>query len=374
MLVETDASQEKVNELKAKAQDVDALNSNEDGRSWRQSIITDNLRNVTFKRKRRKIDDFVNSSVHRNVDCSVSLKIHKQRSAPALLGAYLNIDENTTKKDSAVSKTVCGGDEGIEEDVTVDDVVAEVISGRKLNDRLRRLFQSMDLDRDGLLREDEFIPGVMKLNPELTKDEALILFHQTDTDASGSVEYSEFASFIQNTGFGSQFKMPASHRDHRGIIQIEGSKEKYFGETMRKCYAGKEKTGMDFVGARSQHLVQELYETRIASMQRFVSMCVMFHHMGKRVERFFHKISFGHWGYRMDRTHSIMRIATTASPVSGADVRQRMTHLRLLKKVQHSVNLISMAYLAYKSRKETQRVKERLVVMQLEYKVDVQHA
>ena len=29
----------------------------------------------------------------------------------------------------------------------------------------------------------------------------------------------------------------------------------------------------------------------------------------------------------MDRTHSIMRIATTASPVSGADVRERMEEL-----------------------------------------------
>jgi hypothetical protein len=107
---------------------------------------------------------------------------------------------------------------------------------------------------------------------------------------------------------------------------------------------------------RSQHLCQELYETRIASMQRFVAMVVMFHHIGKRVQDFFSTISFGLWGYRMDRTHSIMRIATTASPVSGADVRQRMAHLRLLKKVQNSVEVISRAYLAYKKSKEEKRV------------------
>jgi CRISPR/Cas system-associated endonuclease Cas3-HD len=115
---------------------------------------------------------------------------------------------------------------------------------------------------------------------------------------------------------------------------------------------------MDFALARSQHLCQELYETRIASMQRFVAMVVMFHHMGKRVQDFFSTISFGLWGYRMDRTHSIMRIATTASPVSGADVRQRMAHLRLLKKVQNSVEVISRAFLTYKKRKEETRVNE----------------
>ena len=87
------------------------------------------------------------------------------------------------------------------------------------------------------------------------------------------------------------------------------------------------------------------------------AMTVMFHQMGKRVQDFFAKISFGLLGYRMDRTHSIMRIATTASPISGSDVRQRMHHLQLLKKVNHSINVISNAYLAYKNRKESDRVK-----------------
>merc|ERR1712226_1110993 len=86
---------------------------------------------------------------------------------------------------------------------------------------------------------------------------------------------------------------------------------------------------MDFMLARKQHLAQELYESRIASLQRFVAMTVMFHQMGSRVQNFFARISFGLLGYRMDRTHSIMRIATTASPVSGAEVRDRMCHLAM---------------------------------------------
>ena len=115
---------------------------------------------------------------------------------------------------------------------------------------------------------------------------------------------------------------------------------------------------MDFQLARSKHFCQELYETRIASLQRFVAMTVMFHQMGKRVQEFFPKISFGLLGYRMDRTHSIMRIATTASPISGSDVRQQMRRLMLLEKVQRSLHVISVAYLRYKSKKEIKRVRQ----------------
>jgi len=88
----------------------------------------------------------------------------------------------------------------------------------------------------------------------------------------------------------------------------------------------------------------ELYEGRIASMQRFVAMTVMFHEMGMRVQNFFPRISFGYLGYRMDRTHSIMRIATTASPVSGSDVRESIESLRLKHIIQKAVNTISSVY------------------------------
>ena len=73
--------------------------------------------------------------------------------------------------------------------------------------------------------------------------------------------------------------------------------------------------------------------------------------MGARVQQFFPKISFGMWGYRMDRTHSIMRIATTASPVSGADVRDRMVELHLRFKIQKAVNLVARRFLVWKDEK-----------------------
>jgi len=143
-------------------------------------------------------------------------------------------------------------------------------------------------------------------------------------------------------------KLSVTNRDDRGLLQVKPSEERYFGEILRKS-APKEIGA--FVMSQSQHLSMELYESRVASMQRFVAMTVMFHQMGKRVESFFPKISFGLLGYRMDRTHSIMRIATTASPVSGADVRHRMLELHLRFKIQKAVDIVEHRYREWKAKK-----------------------
>ena len=49
--------------------------------------------------------------------------------------------------------------------------------------------------------------------------------------------------------------------------------------------------------------------------------------MAKSVQDFWPRVSFGYLGYDMSRSQSIMRIATTASPVSGSDVREKMIEL-----------------------------------------------
>jgi hypothetical protein len=149
-----------------------------------------------------------------------------------------------------------------------------------------------------------------------------------------------------------------SIRDEQGVIQVRASNESYFGEhAMQGVEKSQFAQNPALTGAtKTQDFAQELYESRIASMQRFVAMTVMFHEMGRRVEGFFRKMSFGLLGYRYDRTHSIMRIATTASPVSGADVRERMRVLQMLKKIHHSVHVISIAYIRYRKEKESRRL------------------
>lgn len=314
LLVETDANEEKANRERGFMTDDESVISQH--RLGLSSIC----KNLCSCFRRSSYDGPLSMSIHQMMDCSVSLKIHKQRNSHALVGAYLDIN-NQHKSSSFTNSTSNfesddpGNDEG-DSSYSVDKVVSDAIRDRKSSDRLHILFKEFDEDRDGILSETEFVKGITSLDSQVTEEEARVMFYGADKSQSGLVDYNEFVSFLKRMGYDQQVRIPPSNRDNRGLIQIEASRERYFGETLRKYNAGKNKVqDMDFVLAQSQHLVQELYETRIASMQRFVTMCVLFHHISKRVERFFAKISFGWLAYRMDRTHSIVRIATTASPI-----------------------------------------------------------
>ncbi len=70
-------------------------------------------------------------------------------------------------------------------------------------------------------------------------------------------------------------------RDSKGLVQIGPSRERFFGESLVERKGGKNYSMTISYGAlKSQHFSQELYESRIASLQRFVAMTVMFHQVG----------------------------------------------------------------------------------------------
>jgi len=332
MLVETDVREEKEAAESSKHSGSDSLDR------------TDRPFNPrTMFPKRRRIIDSFDSFNH--LDSSIKPRVHRRRSAAALIGAYMNFEEASDRKRASTE---------LQQDVdllTVENVVHEAIEEKKWSDHARKLFTALDLDGNGFLSFEEFMESSYRLNSILSHGELRAVFNLVDGDGSGHLDYDEFLEMLEISDLQMGIKLPPSNRNEKGLIQIEPSREKYFGETLRKFNTGKSKNDVDFMLVRSQHFSEELYETRIASLQRFVAMTVVFHQMGKRVQEFFSCISFGMLGYRMDRTHSIMRIATTASPISGADVRQRMRHLQLLKKVQRSVHIIATAYLSYKKRK-----------------------
>ena len=106
--------------------------------------------------------------------------------------------------------------------------------------------------------------------------------------------------------------------------------------------------GADFVGASSvfggscaalstaellarQRTLELLYESRFASLQRFIGFTVALHAMGKAVQDFWPRVSLGLLKYDMSRSQSMMRIASTASPVSGMEVRERAQQLRCIR-------------------------------------------
>ena len=99
--------------------------------------------------------------------------------------------------------------------------------------------------------------------------------------------------------------------------------ERFYGEHLRRAFPHASEAERMF----TQQLSMKLYESRVGSLARLVAFMVVSHEMGRTVQGFWTRVSGGVLGYDMSRTHSIMRIATTASPVSGAAVRSRILHL-----------------------------------------------
>ena len=130
-----------------------------------------------------------------------------------------------------------------------------------------------------------------------------------------------------------------SQRQEEAFRRITPLSEPFIGAWMAASTKFK-KLSADQLMER-QRQVQTLYETRFASMQRLVAFFVLFHEMGKRVQDFWPAWTMGYLGYRIDRTHSIMRIATTASPVSGAEVRDRINYLSLRTELEKALAVIN---------------------------------
>jgi len=290
------------------------------------------LSSVLIKRRSSQ----VTSSDDNNLSSS-SLVTH--RSSAALIGAYANMEKEAKSKASKV---------GDHDKFNIDGIIEEMIKERAGVDKYRKIFEEIDVDGSGELDFDEFVDAYKRINPDVSLSQLEQMFKEADLDGGGTLDFDEFVQMAKMPQVEVLGKLSVQNRDDRGLAQVMPSEERYFGEELRKT--APKGTGA-FLMSQSQHLVMELYESRIASMQRFVAMTVMFHQMGSRVQQFFPNISCGYLGYRMDRTHSIMRIATTASPVSGADVRDRMVELLLRHKIQKAVTLFSRKYIQWRNAK-----------------------
>jgi hypothetical protein len=182
-----------------------------------------------------------------------------------------------------------------------------------------------------------------------SKDTLLQIFHCSystvrlvDVDGNGELDFAEFQACVMLDGAEIIRKLhhAATNRDDKGLLQVLPSNEEYFGAIMHQAA----KPGITpFAQARSQHFSMELYESRIASLERFAAFCVIFHQMGKKVQDFFPRYSCGVLGYEMNRTQSIVRIATTASPVSGDAVRDQMELMRVKAGIENAVHVIANA-------------------------------
>ena len=211
----------------------------------------------------------------------------------------------------------------------------EARKAAKRREELRAVFGEIDADGNGTVDLDEFIHAFRTLvgDGSVSDDDLGVIFEGADVDDSGQLDFEEFVKVcemdvMQRIRASSTKKQIVSAR-----ASVEPSEERFFGANVVGSMArsGGGDIADQYTVAESQALSMNLYETRVASMQRAVAMYVMFHEMGKRCAQFWPNWSLGALRYRMDRTHSIMRIATTASPVSGSEVRSQMHQLALLK-------------------------------------------
>ena len=231
---------------------------------------------------------------------------------------------------------------------TVQTVLADMMKEKAGVAKVRKLFDEIDTDGSGTIDVDEFIIAMKRSDPSLTEDDCRKIFQEADVDHSGEFSFEEFLALARTPRADLMNTLQQRDRNKAGLSAVQSSHERYFGEEFRRNAPSSVEI---FQLSKSQHYAMELYEARIASLQRYVAFCVLFHQLGKRVQDFFPKISFGLLGYRMDRTHSIMRIATTASPVSGADVRERMEIMRIKHTINNAVATISRAWSNYLDRK-----------------------
>ena len=308
------------------------MKSSSTGKAMRRSSSTGSFSSM-FKDKATK-DEMINIS-----DSSFS--------SHALLGQYSNMQKGNGGGSDGMGLTRMSGQAHVDTH-TVQTVLADMMKEKAGIAKIRKLFDAIDTEGSGTIDIEQFTVAMMESDPSLTEDDCRKIFEEADVDHSGGCSFEEFLALAKTPEADLMNTLQKRDRNRAGLSVIQPNEESYFGEEFRKNAPSSVKT---FQLAKSQHYAMELYEARIASLQRYVAFCVLFHQLGKRVQDFFPKISFGLLGYRMDRTHSIMRIATTASPVSGADVRERMEVMRIKHTINNAVATISRAWSNYLDRK-----------------------
>jgi len=219
--------------------------------SFRKSSTSDPLNTSNRKSMLRK-----SSSGPPQDDLNVS----KHRSSGSLLGAYSNMEKAAKAK---------AGKQGVHDVHRLDGVIEDMIKERKGVDKFVEIFNAIDADGNGSLDMEEFTEAYRKIQPDISMVQLQAMFEEADIDGNGTLDLEEFVELCKMPQVDVLGKLSVSNRDDRGLVQVMPSTERYFGEELRKT--APKGTGA-FLMSQSQHLVMELYESRVASVQRFVAM------------------------------------------------------------------------------------------------------
>ena len=220
------------------------------------------------------------------------------RSAAALQGAYHNLSKEAHKGQSnRQSGSV------VVEAKTQDpyeEILKQAINERKRTTNMRSVFNKMDVEGKGKISAEQFIEKYYLVDSTLSRDmvhkiflEAGKVLHplvfdfvflivsitqisisslcRTDHDNAGYIDYEKFLLIADMPALQRLRALQSINRP-RSLLQVEASSELYFGEQLRS--EAERSVGLLNI-EQSQHFSMELYEGRIASMQRFVAMTVM---------------------------------------------------------------------------------------------------
>ena len=202
--------------------------------------------------------------------------LNRSRSSARLLGAYSNLEQDAHMATYSLlgEKAKKKLDKNAHVDDAMGSVINKMIRENRSLDHMRTAFDQFDTDGSGELDLQEFKDAYRQLFPQIEDSQLETMFEEADLDKGGTVDFDEFSTIARIPQAEVLGKLGTQNRDERGLVQVEQSKESFFGEELRK---NAPKGVGAFLMSESQKLSMELYESRIASMQRFVAMTVMFH-------------------------------------------------------------------------------------------------
>lgn len=111
----------------------------------------------------------------------------------------------TTTEDAELTKKLSGALSGLKkykadrklQQAALGYIVTHLATKEDTKD-LDEAFKQLDVNHDGKLSLEELLEGCNKVFPEMSKDEAVELFHEADVDNNGAIDYSEWISATIN--------------------------------------------------------------------------------------------------------------------------------------------------------------------------------
>lgn len=284
-------------------------------------------------------------------------------SAVSILGAFQNLAAEDAQEPAEVQHTL---------DHRRTRIIQQALDRQtqvEEKEQAQAVVDSLEVDEDGYVKFEECWRGFQLLRQDVCQKAVRTIFQRLESGCGGvsradcklifNMQKSSLRSLVDFEQM--QLRATAGPGEDTEFesecTKVYESLESVYGKSLLDHTAS---VAESLELAKTQNISMQLYESRIASLQRAVAFFVIFHEMAAAIADFWSFVSFGYLGYRIDRTQSIMRVATTASPVSGADVRHMLIELRVQGRLARMKVLLRTAIRNWRRRKSLRMRFERV--------------